>query len=205
MSLESFIFFLVLPILAALPFGTSYFSDRKSGFLKNLYMQASRKQYLSAKYTAVFLSGGIAVLVPLLLNLLCSLVLLPNLVPATILTQNGINASCAFYELYFTAPLGYIVLFLLLDFIFGGIFACIALAASFLSDYIVIVTVCPFFVQLVLHVVCTMFSVSECSSVYFTQAGYGIKHLWVVGVYIIVGILATMVIFFHKGEKEDVF
>ena len=80
-NLEGFIFFLILPILASLPFGTSYFEDCKEGVIKNIYMRTKREDYLKAKYAAAFLSGGIAVLVPLIFNLMCSLVLLPNLAP----------------------------------------------------------------------------------------------------------------------------
>ena len=38
-NLEGFIFFLILPILASLPFGTSYFEDCKEGVIKNIYMR----------------------------------------------------------------------------------------------------------------------------------------------------------------------
>lgn len=86
-----FVFFLLLPILAMLPFGVSYFSDRESGYLKNLYTRMSRKQYLRNKFLAAFLSGGTAVAVPLVLNLLCSMIFLPNLLPPTIHPYNLIH------------------------------------------------------------------------------------------------------------------
>ena len=58
--MEAFIYFLLIPILAVLPFGTSYFSDQTSGFLKGLYTRVSRRDYLTAKYCGVFFrrSGG---------------------------------------------------------------------------------------------------------------------------------------------------
>ena len=37
-NLEGFIFFLILPILASLPFGTSYFEDCKEGVIKNMLL-----------------------------------------------------------------------------------------------------------------------------------------------------------------------
>lgn len=204
-NLESFVYFLILPILAVLPFGTSYFEDKQSGYLKGIYVRTNRKKYLSAKYTATFLTGGCAVVIPLILNLLCCIVLIPNLIAASALPHNGIHAANVFYELYFSYPMLYILIFLFIDFILGGIFACAALACSFLSDYKVIVAICPFFIQLVIHVICTMLGTIDYSSVYFAQSGYGLKHLWVLGIYFVVGICATMVIFMHKGEREDVF
>ena len=95
-NLEGFAYFLVVPILAMLPYGGSYFSDQEQGFLKNIYMRVKRRDYLKAKYIATFLSGGFAVTVPLLINVLCCMCLVPNLLPSTILPQNGIEQNrCA--------------------------------------------------------------------------------------------------------------
>lgn len=203
--LESFLYFLIVPILAVLPFGTSYFSDQASGFLKGLYTRASRMDYLTAKYTAAFVSGGLAVLLPLILNLLCAPVLLPNLTPQSVFPNNGISAANLFYQLYFTYPILYIVLFLGLDFVMGGIWACVALACSFLSDYKIVVAVCPFFLQLGIHVICTMLNSIDHSSVYFTQSGYGMKNAIVPTAYVLLGFVASWIIFRKKGIKEDIF
>lgn len=203
--LETFIYFLVLPILAVLPFGTSYFSDQASGFLKGLYMRASRKDYLTAKYIAVFLSGGLAVLLPLVMNLLCALELLPNLVPQSVFANNGLCAANLLYKIYFSHPIIYTVIFLCIDFMAGGIWACAALACSFLSEYKFVVAVCPFFLQLGIHAICTMLDVLDYSCVYFIQSGYGMKNIAVPAVYVILGLVSTWVIFRKKGEKADVF
>lgn len=204
-NLEGFIYFLILPLLAALPFGTSYFEDNRSGYLKGIYLRISRSKYLSAKYMAAFLGGGIAVTVPLLLNLMCSMVLLPGILPQPIFTGNTINAASLLYEIYFSHPLIYIGMFLILDFLMAGMWACVALCASFLSDYKIIVLICPFFIQLALHVISTILDKLDCSSVYFAQAGYGIRMWWVPVLYLAGGILITWILFSRRGEKEDVF
>lgn len=201
----SFVYFLLLPILAMLPFGVSYFSDRESGYLKSVYTRMPRKQYLMNKYLATFLSGGVAVTIPLILNLLCTMVLLPNLNPSVVLPRNGIGATCLFYELYFSHPLLYTWIFVGIDFLLGGMFACVALSASYLSDYKVIVGIVPFFLQLGIHILVTMLGKIDYSSVFFAQAGYGLKHWWVFIVYVLAGVVISRLIFCRKGEKEDVF
>ncbi|MDO4599784.1 MAG: hypothetical protein Q4B39_06160 [[Ruminococcus] gnavus] len=200
-----FVFFLILPILAMLPFGVSYFSDRESGYLKNLYTRMPRKQYLTNKFLAAFLSGGTAVVVPLVLNLICSLIFLPNLQPPTIHPYNFINPTRFLYELYFSRPLLYIGLFIVLDFLLGGMFACIALAASYLSDYKIIVGIVPFFLQLGIHILATMLGKLDYSSVYFAQAGYGLLHWWIFVLYLLIGMCVSWLCFFHKGVRDDVF
>lgn len=203
--METFLYFLVLPILAALPFGTSYFTDNKSGFLKGIYMRCSRRQYLTAKYIAGFLSGGIAVTIPILLNLACAVCLLPNLPAQSVLPHNGIDATNLFYSVYFSKPLLYILIFLCIDFILGGIWACFALAASFVSDYRIIIMLAPFFIQLTIHVICTMLNQTSYSSVYFAQSGYGVLQTGACIFHIIIGCGLTWFVFRRKGEKEDVF
>lgn len=204
-SLEAFIYFLLIPLLAALPFGASYFDDNKSGFLKNIYMRSSRKQYLSAKYIAAFLSGGTAVVIPLAVNVMCCLCLLPNLQPVAAMGFNGINPQDLFCDIFFSRPLGYLFIFLFIDFLMGGIWACVGLTGSFLSDYKIIVLICPFFVQLVIHVLCTILNQTDYSSVYWTMSGSGIIRWWIPVVYLTVGIIATLLIFRNRGEMEDVF
>lgn len=200
-----FVFFLILPILAMLPFGVSYFSDRESGYLKNIYTRMPRKQYLTNKFLVAFLSGGTAVAFPLVLNLLCSMIFVPNLLPPVIHPLNFINPTRFLYELYFSYPLLYIGIFIVLDFLLGGMFSCIALAASYLSDYKVIVGITPFFLQLGIHILATMLGKLDYSSVYFAQAGYGLVHWWIFVLYFLMGIGVSWLIFFRKGVKDDVF
>lgn len=203
--MAGFVYFFLLPLLAMMPFGASYFSDHQNGFLKNLYMRTKRKHYLNAKYVAVFISGGIAVTLPLVFNLLCSLILLPNLIPTPVMARTGISAVQLFSQIYYSKPLLYILIFLMIDFAFAGMYACITLVVSFLSDYKIIVSIMPFFVQLVLHILCSVSGNWDYSSVYLAQSGIGIRGGWILLAYLGIGITATFLIFRYQGEREDVF
>lgn len=205
MQVESYIYSLILPLLAALPFATTYFKDYKSGFLKNIYMRVSRKNYLSAKYIAVFLSGGIAVVLPLILDLMCSLILLPNIVPSFVFPRIEITPKHMFLEIFFKNPLAYALIFLGITFIMGGIWAVICLASSFLSDYKFVVLVTPFFIQLLIDALAGIFNRQELSSAFFTRAGGGITNRWIFAGYVLIGLFASIILFRKKGEKEDVF
>ena len=204
-NLEVFIFFLLVPVFAMLPFGTSYFTDADSGFLKNIYARCGRKEFLHAKYLSAFISGGTAVVIPLLLNVLCCMALLPNLRPSTIYRLSLITPAHLFSSIFFKYPLLYILIFLLIDFVIGGIFACLTLAVSFLSDYKIVIAVIPFFIQLIIHVGCSLLGVWDYSIVYMGRAGCGIINPWVFLIYLAVGLLASWFIFTRKGEREDVF
>ena len=158
-----------------------------------------------AKYVVAFLSGGIAVLVPLIFNLMCSLVLLPNLAPLSTMGENILTPLMLFYKIFFTHPMIYTMFFLVLQFLMAGIWACVCLSVSFLSDYKIVVLIFPFFVQLILHVICTITNHIDYSSVYWVQPGHGIVAWWIPVVSMGIGIPVTFFVFMKKGAKEDVF
>ena len=54
-------FLTIFPVLAMMPHALSYHLDRKGGYIKNVYTRTKKINYLTAKYLAVFLSGGLTV------------------------------------------------------------------------------------------------------------------------------------------------
>ena len=204
-SLESFLFYMLMPLLATLPFASSFFSDKKSGYLKNIYARSSRKDYLISKYIAVFVSAGIAVIVPLILNLMICMVLLPNTTPEPSAGASAIQPLHLFSMIYYTKPTLYLIIYLIIDFIFAGLFACISLTCSFFTNYKIIVLICPFFVQLILDTFCDLIGKYDWSCTSFLRSGYGIPHLLLLVVYILLGAFGTTIGYYYKGVREDVF
>ena len=43
---SSVVFYLMFPVLAAMPFSASYLQDKKSGYLKNVYIRTEKKHIL---------------------------------------------------------------------------------------------------------------------------------------------------------------
>ena len=204
-NLESFIFFFLLPLLATLPFGISYFDENLNGVLHNIFMRVPRKQYFMAKYVAVFLSGGMAIVIPLLVNLLLTMVLLPNHAGTNILSESLIGAEKIGYEVYFSHPCIYLGGYFILDFLLGGVFACVALVGSYVSAHRIVNAVIPFFLQLVLYVIFNIAGKPEYTSVYFAIAGYGICAIWLPLAYILIMGIVSFIIFLKAGIKCDVY
>lgn len=125
------LYYVLLPILAALPFGASYYQDLKTGYVKNVCIKISRKEYFAAKSIATFLSAQVAVMMPLLFNLILSMGIVPLRVPEKLTFLNaGILDRSLFAKIFYTTPLLYCILFILLDGLFAGILSlysiCIA-------------------------------------------------------------------------------
>ena len=79
-SFEYSLFIRLIPILAAMPYAVTYLSDIKSGIIKNYVTRTAKFNYLAAKYIAVFVTGGVVVVMPLLINYLTAITILPSLV-----------------------------------------------------------------------------------------------------------------------------
>ena len=76
-SPQAFFFFLIFPIIAVLPFAASLAFDRSSGYVAQFYIRGQRRNYYTAKYITTFLSGGVAVLIPLVLNIFLTMTVFP--------------------------------------------------------------------------------------------------------------------------------
>lgn len=78
---QSFWFFLVLPLLAAAAYAGSAGRDLKRHYSMQQAVRSSRRGYWNSKLLAVFLGGGICVIVPLLLDLFLAALKYPAVLP----------------------------------------------------------------------------------------------------------------------------
>ena len=104
--MEGMLYYIILPLLAVLPYSASFLQDIKSGYVKQIYTRAERKSYLLAKFSIVFLAGGIAAVIPLLLNFMLCMMSLPMLLPQNV-QGTFINANVLWYGIYETKPVLY--------------------------------------------------------------------------------------------------
>ena len=206
-NLEGFLYFVILPLLAVLPHSLSFYEDRKNGYIRQVYTRSDREIYLVAKYVSVFLAGGAAVVLPLLVNLCICMTLLPGLPP-----QNAagtlINASVLWYTLYEKVPILYVLLFLIIDFIFAGLVAGLPLFLSFYSERKSVILLMPFILHIFIYSVCMMTalpSAVEYAPVYFTFAGIGCPSGWLLVGYGLAYFAIGGVLYWLVGKREDVF
>lgn len=145
LSLAAPLFFTLLPVGAALPFGWSYYAERKNGYLKNIYSRVDKRTYLTGKAIAAFLSGAAVAAISLVVNILLVLAKIPLITPfAGYNLYNHIHFGSLWSDLYFSAPGLYVLLYALLDVVYGGIFALRSFAAGFYFRNIFAVLFSPF-------------------------------------------------------------
>lgn len=170
-SFSTSAFFFLLPIIAVLPYGWSLVGEIKSGYIKNVLHRTSRKIYFLSKYVAVFVSGALIVVIPLICSILVLALFLPALKMESIYPYGTIGQGCMWSVIYYEHPYLYCILYIILDGIFAGLMASLSMAIAFFVKSKVAVVLMPFFVMLLLDYIDTTFLINgEYSPVKFLQA-----------------------------------
>ncbi len=152
--LQQNIFYLILPILAVLPFGGSFFTDLNEGYIKSICTRANKSQYLLAKYISVFISGGCAVAIPMISSFAISAAFLPTMMPEASYAYTNIFSIHKWAGLFFTHPFSYILLYIGIVFVFSGLLACTALVVTYFSFKSFLPLIFPFFIYIFSSLVC---------------------------------------------------
>lgn len=207
-TLEAYLFFLILPALAALPFAGSFCEELQTGFLRVKLLSCRHKRdYYHAKALAVFLAGGFTVIVPLLLNLLCTAATVPAFVPIASSARFSIFPSSMWAELYYSHPWVYTVAYLIIIFVFSGLFAQIALVVSYHLQNRIMVLLSPMLLYVFLYGICSTLSIGQFAPFCFLpldQPVFGVS----VKIIIVEAVLLAALVwvgFIREGYKKDVF
>lgn len=145
-------FLYIWPLLAAIPYGTSYMTDRRTGVYNQIVSRIGRKKYLIAKYAAVFVTGGLVVALTVLVALLADAMVLPfwKVHLTTIqVVQNGAFLSA----LYYAHPWLHALCWCLVLFCIGGSVACLTFFAWTGLRLRALVAVIPFAVFFVISTI----------------------------------------------------
>ena len=144
------LFYILLPVIACLPYGGSLYQDRNSGYDKNLLINATRKQYLLAKAVVVYISAFAAVAIPLLLNLFISAGLYRNERPEpfTYMSVVGIDRNM-FPVLLNEHPVIYCLIYIAIDGVFAGAMGLLSMAVTGFCRSAFTVIMCPFILYIV--------------------------------------------------------
>lgn len=203
-SFQPFLYFLLLPILAVLPFGGSFFDDYQNGFVKIYFVKAKKLHYYISKSLAVFLSAGVAVTAPLVLNFMLTAMTLPALKPQAGAGTFPIFANNLFAELYYTKPFLYVALYLCIIFFFAGLLPSIALCISFEVRNKFIAMLAPFILCLFLHALCGMFGNSAFDLTVYLNPAQSISTLPIMTLQ---GLFLTILegLYLLCGVKKDVY
>lgn len=140
--------YLLMPVIAVIPFGASLYVENKSGYVKNVYTKTNKRNYLCGKYIVAFISGGFVSALPLIFNYMIWLLFLPNMPEDVRSMQSVVTNKALFATVYSSNPTLYVMLYALLAFVFGGLFATVSVGISKLANNVFMVYLFPFLVNM---------------------------------------------------------
>ncbi len=173
-EMQSYWYYLILPLLAVFPFAGTMFTDLKSGYANQIFLRSNRETYFKAKFMITFLSGGLCCVVPLVINFLLTATVCPLHYP-DLSIGIGPAAYCIGSRLYYMRPFLYWILYMCFDFVMCGSFAVAALVFSFFVDYQMIALLLPFGIYYFLFCFGGMLGTEVLSANYFLIPGVGVK------------------------------
>lgn len=124
------VFTYVWPILAAMPYGSSYMRERRTGVYGQIVSRVGRKRYFLAKYAAVFISGGAVVFFAHFGSLLADAQVLPYWKVSIKDAMWPVHPPYGFLsELYYQSPWLHALCWSGVMFLLGGSTACLTFFA----------------------------------------------------------------------------
>ncbi|TSO26699.1 hypothetical protein [Lactobacillus sp. LL6] len=129
---SAILFYLLLPIISAIPASTLLKKDINSGFIYKLKNKYSISKIFSLYAGVSFITGAAMIAIPLLLNLIIWFTLAPNNIPDNLLNINVLifNKNTLLVPLYYSHPLLHSILAIIFASIWGGLFALFSLGVS---------------------------------------------------------------------------
>jgi len=193
----------IAPILAALPFGVSFYCDKRTGYIKNCMVRESKGAYLWAKYIITFISGGFVLALPVFVNFIGNCMLVPLIKP---MRGTHLFAYVPSYieNIYYDMPVLYILLICILYFMIGGLLATMCLGAAYLVDIIFLVQLFPVIFVYLYNVCANTFSFLELKLFYAylsIEIPQYIEIMDFVKIFVLMGVFS--IIYFYNGYREE--
>lgn len=203
------LFYFLLPLLSCFPYSWSY-SEEKNGYIINQIVKSKKSDYYVAKYIACFISGGLVILIPLIVNFCIVAMCVPARVPEVSYNiYNGVFSGNLFSELYYTMPFVYVLFFMILNFIFGGLFSCMGFTIGMFLKKKASAVIVTYIGVMFWHYGRTFFYYKlydEVSPIYFLHASSIENHTngWIILGEGIILVLITIFTIWIRGVRKDV-
>ena len=204
----SFILYIIFPLLATMPYGLSYFSDRKSGYLKSIFLKTKRNHYLAAKYLVVYFSGFFTTFVILTGGLIFAACFFPALRPELVTsTFSPCEKTALWFSLFIEHPLEYTFLYIVVDAIFMGAIATVALVISVVAKNMLIVLAGAMFGYITIDIVANITDTMWISPLRWLMPSqlYCDADMGLMFMEFMVVMAITAILFWMREKDKDVF
>lgn len=204
-SLFSYTFFMIFPILAVITQGDSLVTDKLTGYSKQMFMRGKKSDYYRARFISSFFSGGIVIIIPLILNILLCAATAPSVLSQAATGTASIFPTSMWSYLYYTHPLVYTFFYLIIDFIYGGLFAVFATSLGVVTRNRFLPLIFPFIMYLFSYTVFSSLGIWEYAPFNFlapAQRVFNISFLIIV-IEAVLLLIPTICLFIWGAKKDE--
>lgn len=204
-SVQQGLYYMIIPILCAVPYGRSFYFDMSSGFASQLTTRGEKRGYLAAKFTVAFLSGAAISGIPLVFDFLLTGTVLPCVIPQSGTGSFAVWTDCPMGGLLIRHPLAYTLVFLLIDIVFFGLFNTVSIwAVGFLNNGFW-VSLTPFLSYLLLFCIMRYADEPRFAPFLFLMPGQSHRSDWGVVIFEFCALVLLDVFFFLWDERREWF
>lgn len=136
-------FFILVPLIASMPYGDSYFKDMNNGLGNYILVKCDSRKYVNAKYIATFLSGAIAVGIPMICSYLICSMTMSTYAPFPDDGMNMMMPKSSMSYIYYKYPLLYLIISILMVMVYAGCMATVAMCVTIYTNRIYMVEIFP--------------------------------------------------------------
>jgi hypothetical protein len=206
------LFYLVLPILSALPYGASLHNERKNGYQIQVIARVGKKRYLAAKFVTAFLSGVIVIGTALVFDLMLCAMICPLSSVHILTLEMPMYQGYFCINLFYNYPILFLIMAILMSSIWGGVCSVLAMAAEMFIQNAVIITLFPLILLYLVSFVTEYLqgilfrTVYELRPVYLFQAVCMNRNpAWYIAVWQICLLAVSSVVYFVGSMKRENF
>lgn len=150
-SVYSSLYYLLIPILIAIPYIGTLKQDLKTGYYKNIFIRTDKRKYFLVKYIVTFTTSGVLAVIPLILNFMLTAMVLPATIPQANTAFYGITSMAMLGDLFYVHPYQYLLVYMCLNIVFFGLLSTLGLLASYFTDYVFVCVLTPFLIYVFLY------------------------------------------------------
>lgn len=198
------LYFMLLPILMAIPYGGTFLQDIRSGYVKHIFTRSGKRAYFLAKYVVSMVSGILGV-IPLICNFCITACVLPAVSPQAGEGTFPLVNTSLYSELFYEHPYTYLAVWLVQDMIFLGALATVSLTASFFTDYIYVPILAPFLFCMLMYGLDMVFQAGLSPFDFLNPSQIVEAKIWVMAGEFVLLLLIGGVGFWMCGKRQEVF
>ncbi len=205
----TYLFFLVLPLLAAIPNARSFQWEFASGYTNSVVTRCGKRRYFAAKSVAVFLSSGTIALIPVIASILLAACYAPARIPdVTSVIYFAVYDVSLWSEVFYSQPVVFVCLYCVLIFAVCGMWGLlVSVLGCFVKSKLAII-VGPYLAMLGVKFI-TENVIRDFIHVELTPIGYlrpsgnlYAPNGWVIVAELVLGLIFVAVLLSMKSRRD---